>query len=256
MKKTFLAVYILSIAISLGTLVSCESSESDSLSIAPSPEGGVGGSTARFAIANGHLYTVDFSNLNVFDLQNPADPTPIQTVAINNDIETIFPRGDKLFIGSQSGMYIYDVANPTRPEQLGLFVHVVSCDPVVADDRYAYVTLRSVQGFCGRNTNQLDVINVEDLRNPFLERTYPMSGPKGLGIDDDLLYVCDDGLKVFDATDPLNLELTQQFPIAANDVIPLEGHLLVTGNDGFYQYQLTAEGLELLSKIEVTPDNE
>lgn len=250
------SLYILFIAV---FLMSCDNfgSSEDALSLAPDAgNGGQGGSTARFAITNGHLYTVDYTSLNVFNLSDPANPSKIETVNINNDIETIFPRKDKLFIGSQSGMYIYDISNPVSPEQLGLFVHVVSCDPVVASERYAYVTLRSVDNFCGRNTNQLDVINIEELTNPFLETSYPMSFPKGLGIDDDILYVCDDGLKIFDATDPLHLKLEQQFQVPANDVIPLEGHLLVTAEDGLYQYQLGTNGLELLSKISINTTND
>ena len=55
---------------------------------------------------------------------------------------------NRLFIGSQTGMFIYNLSNPDNPVQDGQFNHVRSCDPVIADEKYAYVTLRS--GSCQR----------------------------------------------------------------------------------------------------------
>lgn len=210
---------------------------------------GKGGSTARFTLANGHLYTVDKRTLHVFSLNEPANPTKVARTDVNTWVETIFPRGNHLFIGTRFGMHIYDINTPATPKELSRVTHIYSCDPVVADDKYAYVTLRSVPNNCGRDINQLDVINIENLQKPVLKKTYPMSSPKGLGIDENLLYLCDDGLKVFDAQNPENLRLKQHFKIEADDVIPLEGHLIVVGADGLYQYRLEGEKLNLLSSI-------
>ena len=59
------------------------------------------------------------------------------------NVETIFPFKDKLFIGSQNGMFVYNINNADNPSLVGQFSHVQSCDPVIADDDYAYVTLRT-----------------------------------------------------------------------------------------------------------------
>ncbi|MDP4662451.1 MAG: hypothetical protein NWS74_02205, partial [Salibacteraceae bacterium] len=162
----------------------------------------------------------------------------------------------KLFVGTTTGMMIYDLANPMSPAFLTTFTHASSCDPVVVEGDIAYVTLRSgteCQGF----TNQLDVINVSDFSNPSLIKSYPMTNPHGLGIDNGTLFICDGdaGLKVFDASDANRIdenELSHFENINAYDVIPLGNVLLMVGADGFYQYDYSdVQNIQLLSVIPV-----
>ncbi|HEX8546676.1 MAG TPA: hypothetical protein VF691_06910, partial [Cytophagaceae bacterium] len=212
---------------------------------------GVGGSTARFAITGDYLYTVDHQSLNLFNVSKPSEPQYIQKIEMGQGIETIFSKGKALFIGSQFGMYIYDITAPASPNLLSNYSHVFSCDPVVADDNYAYVTLRS-NSWCGRNVNRLEIIDIKNLRNPQLVKTYPMVGPKGLAIDGNKLFVCDAGLKIYDATNVNNLILKNHFPIAADDVISLRGLLMVTGKEGITQYDYSNDTISFLSKLQVT----
>ena len=214
---------------------------------------GQGGSMARFAIQGNHLYTVDRNSLHVFDVSQAEQPREVSQVSIGAQIETIFPRGENLFIGSQLGMYIYDISRPEQPSFVSNYIHIVSCDPVVADSNYAYVTLRSIENVCGRFTNQLDIIDISNLRNPFLQITYPMASPKGLGIDGADLFVCDDGLKVFDATRVDSLVEKYHFRIEANDVIPYEGNLMVIGSNGLYQYRYADDTIVLASQLDFIP---
>ncbi len=218
---------------------------------------GTGGSLARFTINGNTLYTVDNSSLNVFDITSAQTPELKKNIYLNpSSIETIFSRDTTLFIGSQLGMYIYNIKNPVEPVQLSLYEHIISCDPVVAQNNYAYVTLRSSinSSICNRGLNQLDVVNISDLRNPFPEKSYQMVFPLGLGIDDTLLFVCDNGLKVFNAKEVPNLELITEFPITANDVIPTNGLLIVTATEGIYQYSYGNREIELLSIISVNEE--
>jgi hypothetical protein len=211
---------------------------------------GQGGSMARFAISGTHLYTVDESRLNVFDVSNAADPQKKNEVELNFGVETIFPYQDKLFIGTQSGMFIMGLQNPEVPNLITNYQHIQSCDPVVTDGRYAYVTL-SVGTTCMRGVNQLEVIDLQNIANPMLLQQYQMANPKGLGIDGKNLFVCDNGLKLYDATDVMNLQQMQYFNINAFDVIADNGNLLVIGSDGFYQYAYANNTLSLLSKISI-----
>ena len=213
--------------------------------------GGKGGSLARFTIAGNYLYTVDDENLKLFNISKPAEPVYENNVRINIGIETIFRRQNTLFIGSQTGMYVYDISDPALPQYLSQHWHMTSCDPVVVDDKYAYITLNTINEWCGRYTNELHIVDITDLNSPQFISVYPMTGPKGLGIDNHLLFVCDDGLKVYDATDVLNLELINHFNIEANDVIPHNGILMVIGNDGLYQYDYTGKEMVLLSKLAI-----
>lgn len=238
---------ILLVSICFLFLCSCGN---DSIEGGPSIEGGKGGSLARFAINGNYLYTVDDRELEIFDISNKT-PVSVGKSIVGFGIETIFPKGNLLFLGSETGMYIYDITSPTSPVRLSVHEHVYACDPVVADDNYAYVTLRSIANRCGRWQNQLLVVDIKDLKNPYTLKTYSMTSPKGLGIDGKNLFVCDNGLKVYDATDVLNLKNTITFGIDCHDVIPLNGNLLVIGSNALYQYEYKDEKMNLLSQLTI-----
>jgi hypothetical protein len=222
---------------------------------APKMGGGQGGSMARFTLINNYLYTVTQSNLNTFDIATAQQPFLVSTKNLNNwGIETIFPFKDKLFIGSTTGMYIYNVSTPGAPQAMGMFTHGRSCDPVIADDRYAYVTLRSgtaCQGF----TNQLEILNIENLSNPALLKTYPLTNPHGLAKDNNTLFICDgaDGVKVYDAANVNDLKLVKKIDgLEAYDVIALNKWALVVAKDGLYQFNYAdVNNIKLLSKINI-----
>lgn len=221
---------------------------------ATTSDNGVAGSMARFVTVGDLLYSIDYSELHLFDISQPK-PTKISDIEIGMEIETIFPHENNLYFGASSGMYIYDNSNPKNPEFLSKYEHITSCDPVVVKGNYAYVTLRSgstCQGF----TNQLDIVNVANPAKPFLEKTYPMKNPHGLSISNDCLYICegDDGLKRFtiDPKDPTTIQMiNSDSSFHAFDVITLPNLLMVVGNDGFYQYaENCGTPLSYLGKIE------
>ncbi|MEK6477922.1 hypothetical protein WJR50_10320 [Catalinimonas sp. 4WD22] len=218
---------------------------------------GVGGSMARFAIVGDYLYTIDDYNMQVFDISQETNPQEQgEDINVGFMIETIFPYEDKLFIGAQNGMHIYDNADPANPQHVSTYEHITSCDPVVVEGNTAYVTLRNgteCQGF----VNQLEVIDIEDPYNPQLVETYAMEHPHGLGIDEGTLFICEGefGLKVFDASDREAIsenQLAHFDDIHAYDVIPLNNVLMLIGDDGLYQYDYSdPTNIELLSIISV-----
>lgn len=201
---------------------------------------GVGGSLARFTINKDHLYLLDGSDVQAIDVTTEANPVAKSRITISWDMETIFPHEDNLFIGSMSGMHILDISSPESPVKISTYEHVRVCDPVVVQDNLAYVTLRSgseCQGF----TNQLEVINIENLTSPKLLKIYPMTNPHGLGIDGEMLFVCDGaaGLKVYNASDKMTIDqnlLAHYDNIQATDVIPFNNILMMIGTGGIYQY--------------------
>jgi hypothetical protein len=217
---------------------------------------GVGGSMARFTLYDQYLYAVDVSTLRLFDVSQSSVPRLEKELYIGWNIETIFPFEEKLFIGSQTGMIIYSLSNPSEPEYIGEFWHATSCDPVVVQGNYAYVTLRA-GNLCGNSTSQLDVIDISNLNNPKLLKEYPMTEPYGLGIDDSVLFVCDGsaGLKIYNASDPMKISsnMLAEYPdINAFDVIPLGDVLLMIGIDGLYQYDYAdLENITELSHIPI-----
>lgn len=217
---------------------------------------GVGGSMARFTIPqnSNQLYVATISTLKTFDISNLSQPTQGGNIPLGWNIETIYPFKDKLMIGSQTGMFIYDISNPTSPTYISQFNHAKACDPVVASGNYAYVTLRE-GNMCGAVGDELDVVDISNIYEPTLAKTYPMDSPYGLGVDNNTLFVCDgeSGLKIYNSTDPLNLVSIKTYKdIQATDVIPYSNLLLMIGEDGFYQYNYSdVNNIYLLSKIEV-----
>ncbi|HEX6427502.1 MAG TPA: hypothetical protein VF008_07435, partial [Niastella sp.] len=191
---------------------------------------GQGGSMARITLMNDHLYTVSTSDLYTFNISNPSDPKFVNKSAIGNQsIETIYPFKNKLFIGSSLGMFIYDVSTPGNPVKQGQFTHVRSCDPVIADDTKAWVTLRAGTT-CGGNVNQLEVVDITDVSKPFLIKQYSMTNPFGLGKEGNILFICDgkDGVKVYDATDANDLKLIKKIEgMETYDVIAWNKRALV-----------------------------
>lgn len=215
--------------------------------------GGVGGSMARFAITGDHLYAVDHRDLVTFNIAN-GSTSKVDQQNVGWAIETIFPYRENLFIGSEAAMYIYELANPAKPQQLSVYWHATACDPVVVEGDYAFVTLRKTDT-CPMGVNQLDVVDVADLTNPQKVKVYEMINPHGLGIDDGNLFISegDHGLKIMDASDPHNIkQLRHITDIKTYDVIPFNGVLMVTGRDGIVQYDYTdINDLKHLSTIPV-----
>ena len=212
---------------------------------------GQGGSLARFKIVNDYLYAVDSHNINIFNISNLESPESTGNVFAGFDIETIFNRGNHLFLGSMRGMYIYDITSPASPEFISEFQHGTACDPVVVDDNYAYITLRG-GNFCGALDSSLQIVDITNLENPELTVSYPMDNPYGLGIKDNLLFICDgsSGLKVYDKTNVEDLELLDHFTdIDTYDVIPLDERLLMIGDNVLFQYEYSDEGIDLLSQF-------
>lgn len=227
--------------------------------IAPSGGGtGIGGSMAQFTISGDYLYSVDNTRLYVFDITNIAAPVSRSVSEIGWGIETIFPYQDKLFIGSQTGMHIYDISDPVAPLRLSVFEHVQSCDPVVVNDTIAYVTLRGGSGCRNDFTNQLDVIDISDPTRPTLLATHLMQNPHGLGFDDNTLFICEGefGLKIFDASDHYTISskmITHFNGMDAYDVIPFNDVLMLIGQDGLYQFDYSnPEDITLISGIPIT----
>ena len=217
---------------------------------------GTGGSMARFALIKNMLYTISYQDLNIFNIAIPQNPGFVKKVTPTGDwnIETLFPFKNKLFIGSSNGMFIYSVTNADNPELEGQFAHVRTCDPVIADDQFAYVTLSS-GSTCGGFTNQLDVLDIKNINAPILVKSYPLTNPHGLSKNKNLLFICDgaDGLKVFDATYADNIQPLQQITgLETYDVIANNNVALVVAKDGLYQYDYSnINNIHLLSKISI-----
>jgi len=220
--------------VNCGVFFTASASQSDTKS------NGTAGSMARFSTVNDYLYALDYSRMNILDIADAANPLLLKRQVLSSTSETIYSFKNNLFIGQPTGMSIYDIQSPTNPKLLSVSAHWQRCDPVIADDKYAYVTIydgRNCGG--GGSFNQLDIYDINDLTKPVLVKTYLLTNPHGLSKDGNLLFICDgkDGLKIYDATDVANLKLLKHIGgIDTYDVITLNGIAYVVTKEGLYQY--------------------
>lgn len=202
---------------------------------------GVNGSMSRFTIYDNKLYSVLNNQMTIFDL-SPATPVKaVESFYIGWNVETIFSYEDNMFMGTPTGLIIYSVTDPLKPVFQSSITHVFGCDPVVVENDIAYVTVRSGNN-CGQNNNELIIMDVSNVKAPKTIVSYAMVQPKGLGIDNNKLFLCDDGLKIFDATDPQKLiaNLYKHYTgMDGYDVIPFNNTLMMISDKGIYQYDYT-----------------
>lgn len=215
---------------------------------------GVNGSMSRFGLYKDYLYVVLNDQLSIFNLAGAEPEKAAESIWLSGSVETIFSYKDCLFMGTPTGMMIYSVADPLKPEYQSLMWHVYGCDPVVVENDIAYVTVHAGNN-CGQNNNELIILDVSNVKSPQPIVSYTMTKPKGLGIDNGTLFLCDDGLKVFDAKDPQTLlanRLAHYSGMEGYDVIPHDNVLMMIADDGIYQYDYSnPKEITMLSKLAV-----
>lgn len=243
MKKKLIAVFL-----TLFFVFSC----SDTSDSSQNPEiiDGKGGSLATFTLKGNYLYTVDFSNLSVFNISNTTNPIKVNTVDVGFDIETLFGYQNYLFIGSQNAMYIYDISNAELPQKLSQSNHFRACDPVVANGTNAYVTLHS-DANCGGGVNELKTYDIIDIENPVLLNTRGLTQPKGLSLyGDNYLLVCDDSVKIFDVSDPNDSKYIEEIPTTgAIDIIIRNNNAFIISDFSIDQYELNDSNITDFNQI-------
>lgn len=230
------------------TIVSC-SSDSDSGSFSESASDvGQGGSLARFTILGDYLYTVDENELDVFNISDITNPVQVNTVFVGFNIETLFNYKEYLYVGSRNGMFIYGISNPEAPNQLAVVQHFTACDPVVANATHAFVTLDTSLG-CGTDISALETYDVTTVTEPILISRRDMIAPKGMGLFDNYLFVCDDEIKIFDISNPEASVLVNSINRNAFDVIIQNDLLIVIGDEGLYQYRLNSSNIQDITEL-------
>ena len=215
---------------------------------------GQAGSLSRFAVLNDYLYVANRFSLSVINISNPLQPVINPAVSTFGEVETIYPFNNVLLLGSPVGMRIFSVANPAQPVYTGGVSHWRGCDPVVAENNIAYVTIRG-GGPCGGNVSQLDVIDISDIKKPVLLKSYPLQNPYGLSVYNSILGICDGkaGFSLYKAAQANSLQLLSSIStVTAFDVIMNDVTALLITKDGLYQYNITNKQAPLfLSRVPI-----
>lgn len=198
----------------------------------------VGGSMSRFSIYQDYLYAVIRDQMTIFDLSPEQPVKATESLYIGWSVETIFSYKQHMYLGTPTGLVIYSVEDPLKPVYTSSIQHVYGCDPVVVENDIAYVTIRSGTS-CGQTDNELIVIDVANPAEPKQLVSYSMVSPKGLGIENNILFLCDDGVQIFRADDPMTImanKLAHYKGMDGYDLIPFHPTLMMIATDGIYQY--------------------
>ncbi|MBW3468733.1 LVIVD repeat-containing protein [Arthrospiribacter ruber] len=239
-----------------GTWMTIDRAMTASANSSASQSYGQGGSMARFTLQSGHLYAVDDYSLRVFDVIQAQEPKHLKNINLGWGIETIFPFQEKLFIGSQTGMHIYDASDPSNPQKMSVYEHITACDPVVVNEQHAFVTLRTGP-MCRFGVDELHVLDIQNLYAPKLVKAYPMLNPHGLSLFENYLYLAEGkhGLKSFNVSDVRAIDANQiEFlkSMKSVDIIAGPKSLIVIGADGVCQFDYSNPAqLRKLSCIQV-----
>lgn len=193
-------------------------------------------------------------NDNAFDTDFSSNRSPI------DDMETVFPYEDHLFVGSSSSMGVFSLDDPRDPQELYTFVHATSCDPVLPHNDVAYITLRTSPNdpVCQGSINTLLVLDIDDLTDPREIRNLDMDSPYGMSIIGNHLFIGEgaNGLKIFDITNNRAPEFVSRITnIEAYDIIsdPQNSNILfIAGPEGLNQFTIDEDlNLNLESTIEI-----
>ncbi|HCY45110.1 MAG TPA: hypothetical protein DHU89_00400 [Flavobacteriales bacterium] len=217
------------------------------------------GTVNRITEHMGYIYAISNRKIHVFNTNGALIKS--NEIETSNNLQTIYPKGDYIFLGTQTSMDIYDVRSPEAPVEITSHWHTTACDPVLPHgDDVAYVTVRTGDfSDCPGDVNALLVLDLENITSPQERQSIDMASPYGMAIEGDILYVGNGaaGLYMYDISDRFNVTLLgTNTAVQAYDVIPhptITNLILTSGPNGIEQYEFNQETLDLnlISHIQI-----
>ena len=210
----------------------------DGSDFAPDLSGtGVGGSLAKFTISNNQVIVLNGTEVKQFDILPNGELSEKNTLQISRQLETIFPYGDKILIGSTDAVYFLGFEDDGLLTLLSSYDHLTACDPVVASNGIAFSTLKVTD--CRSGTEDLlEAIDISDISNPRVLRVYDTESPFGLAIKGSFLFVCEKGgLTMYSYNASGDLVEMDFFTIDGAiplDIIVSSGYLIVRTDQGIF----------------------
>lgn len=159
-----------------------------------------------------YLYTTAYKSFDVIDISSPAEANLIHSTPTNTWVSDIIIDGDFAYVGSDSGLYIFNISNPSSPVLSAIASsHPTSYD-IKKQGNYVYGVGTGYDG------SWLTIFDVSDVSNPIIKceihDNENLRYPLDLVIDNDLLYIADanwigystysGGLKIYDVADKSN----------------------------------------------------
>lgn len=201
MMRYSIKLFILLLVLSPG-FHSCDKS-SDLFTASGGGGNGVNGSLSRIISVGNYLYVVDDTHLKTINATNPASLQRSDDILVGSAIQTVYHNNGRIYIGSASTMYVYNIiSNPAKPSLEAFFVYppvLLARDPILAWDSVIYSTVVS-----GAGGGMLRIFNNTDTRNPQQVNTMGWMEPRGMDRVDTILYLCDGsaGLRLLSVKKP------------------------------------------------------
>ena len=106
-------------------LLACENDSND---FVPDLSGtGTGGSLAKFTIIGDHLLVLNDAQVRQYDISNNGILSFRKSLFVGSDLETIFPYGSNVLIGSTSAVHFLGFDADGLITYISMYDHLTAC---------------------------------------------------------------------------------------------------------------------------------
>lgn len=207
----------------------------------------------HFSIYNDLLYTVVKDTMRIFNLytnENKLESKPINTIAIGWNAKAIFNYNMYLYANTPSGLIRYSLENPIYPQYIDRISDISGNYDLIIEDNFIFASIRKNQvEVTDSNSGKLVIMDLHNPKSPLA--TYQMKNPRGITLTKQYLFICDNGLKIYDRENLANIRLLATYnDINGYHIFMYAKYLMVITTDGLYQYDYSnIQDLKLVSKL-------
>jgi len=163
------------------------------------------GTAMEIAVSGDTVYLGDASGISVIDVGDEAHPSLLGHCSLPQSPTGMARDGSTLFVSDYTaGVQIVDVSSPASPHVIATLETPYRARDVAVEEHIAFIG----------DDNGLIAADVANPAHPITLSTLPLNS-QGVAVFDNLLFVAVefDGLKIFNVTDPTNMELIASMPM-------------------------------------------
>jgi hypothetical protein len=150
-------------------------------------------------------------DLRVYDISNPAVPTPIGGLSLPESSYFVTVDGDYAYLSAERRFHIVDVTDLANPALVSTLTIPNNAVTAIIREGYAYLA---------SNGSGLLVVSISDPANPAIVGTYARTEPTGgiaLSAPYIFLAALDGGVQIIDVSDPFHPVLAGSIPTYPTD---------------------------------------
>ncbi len=215
-------------------------------------ESAITGKYNTMKVVDDFIYAITDTELITIDRTDSQNLQEIDKHELGGRLENLYVVDGAIFIGSETDMHIFTIQSNGIPSIQSSTQHIEFgdtpvrfCDPVVASQDIAYVTLTTettAPGGCGtQEVNSLLIYDVHDKTAPILKNELNLDSPQGLAIHGDLLFVTNlnTGTHIYRVDHHGGLTNENFIAGGAQDVVAVGNKLMIVSSTEINQYDIT-----------------